>query len=108
MIKLILVRSLYRADVLQTNGKIGFLEKSEETYRRPPLKWPQIFKARKPLDFSINPILQKFSRTSAHIYIYINILPVSDFSLEILTINWKLVVKYNLLIYAENEEKSKV
>ena len=37
---------------------------------------------------------------------YINFVPVSEFSLENDKIKMKLVVKYNLLKYADNEEKS--
>ena len=37
---------------------------------------------------------------------YINCVPISEFSLENVKIKMKLVVKYNLLKYADNEEKS--
>ena len=37
--------------------------------------------------------------------LFINSVPVSNFPLENVKIKMKLVVKYNLLKYAENEEK---
>ena len=78
---LILLQSLYREDVPETFGS---------NIRGRHLRASS--------DFSEKVRYQKFLE-----HLYINFVPVSEFSLENVKIKMKLVVKYNLLKYADNK-----